>query len=261
MKRKRKIIFIPMYNCGPQISRVLRKFNSDICQDFEEVLIVDNGSTDNSLEAATEAKKNIKNLKVTIVKNVENYNLGGSHKVAFNYAVDKSFDYIVVLHGDDQGDVRDVLPVFKNDDYVNYDCILGSRFMKGSRLNGYSKFRIYGNLVINLVGSIFSGKIIKDMGAGLNIYNVEMLKDRFYLSFPNGLTFNYYLLFYTVAIKRRFKFFPLSWSEDDQVSNLNLFNHSKEWLEVLLKFIFQRKIFLKGTEKNRDYKFEVYSDT
>ena len=88
------------------------------------------------------------------------------------------------------------------------------------------------------------------MGAGLNIYNVEMLKDRFYLNFPNGLTFNYYLLFYTVAIKRRFKFFPLSWSEDDQVSNLNLINHAKEWLEVLLKFIIQRKQFLKGTEKN-----------
>ena len=91
--------------------------------------------------------------------------------------------------------------------------------------------------------------------------DVEMLKDRFYLSFPNGLTFNYYLLFYTVAIKRRFRFFPLNWGEDDQVSNLNLFNHLKEWLEVLFKFIFQRGKFLKGTEKNRDYKFEVYSDT
>ena len=114
--------------------------------------------------------------------------------------------------------------------------------------------------IVNSKG-IFSGKVIKDMGAGLNIYNVEMLKDRFYLSFPNGLTFNYYLLFYTVAIKRRFRFFPLNWGEDDQVSNLNLFNHLKEWLEVLFKFIFQRGKFLKGTEKNRDYKFEVYSDT
>ena len=65
MKRKRKLIFIPMYNCGPQISRVLRKFNSDICYDFEEVLIVDNGSTDNSLEAAMEAANNIKNIKVS----------------------------------------------------------------------------------------------------------------------------------------------------------------------------------------------------
>ena len=45
---------------------------------------------------------------------------------------------------------------------------------------------------------------------------------KFYLNFPNGLTFNYYLLFYTVAKKLSFKFFPLSWREDDQVSNLNL---------------------------------------
>jgi glycosyltransferase involved in cell wall biosynthesis len=259
MNKQKNIIFIPMFNCETQISRVLEKFDNEVCSNFDEILIVDNRSTDRSIEIVSNAAKNIKGITVTIVKNVENYNLGGSHKVAFNYAVDHDYNFLVIVHGDDQGDIRDIIPVMKENNLEEFDCILGSRFMFKSKLKGYSYFRIFGNLGINLVGSLLSRRIIKDMGAGLNLYNVKMLKSKFYLNFPNGLTFNYYLLFYTVAKQLSFKFFPLSWREDDQVSNLNLFNHVKEWLGVLKKFLFHRNDFLEGTEEARDYKFEHYS--
>ena len=36
-----------MYNCEQQISRVLSKINADVCKNFDKILIVDNGSTDN----------------------------------------------------------------------------------------------------------------------------------------------------------------------------------------------------------------------
>tara|TARA_A100001015_G_scaffold309819_1_gene409971 strand:- start:404 stop:1189 length:786 start_codon:yes stop_codon:yes gene_type:complete len=261
MSKLKKLIFIPMYNCENQISRVLDKVDSDVCKNFDKILIVDNGSTDNSVAVAKEALKKIENLSVTIVINLENYNLGGSHKVAFNYAVDNDYNFLVVVHGDDQGDIRDILPVINKKSYLGLDCVLGSRFMQQSKLEGYSNFRIYGNIGINLIGSVISRRVIKDMGAGLNLYNVEMLKDKFYLNFPNGLTFNYYLLFYTVAKKLSFKFFPLSWREDDQLSNLNLFNHVKEWLTVIFIFLFKRKDFMRGTEKKREYNYEIYYDS
>ena len=35
-------------------------------------------------------------------------------KVAFNYAVKNKFDYVIVLHGDDQGNIHDLLPFLKN---------------------------------------------------------------------------------------------------------------------------------------------------
>ena len=261
MNQQKKMIFIPMYNCEQQIGRVLNKINNDVCNNFDKILIVDNGSTDNGVTVAKELLKKINGISSTIVKNSDNYNLGGSHKVAFNYAVDNNYDFLVVLHGDDQGDINDVLPIFGSDDYKKLDCVLGSRFMNDSKLKGYSKFRIYGNICINLVASVICRRFIKDMGAGLNLYNVDMLKNKFYLDFPNGLTFNYYLLFYTAAKKLKFKFFPLTWREDDQVSNLNLFNHVKEWLGVIFKFIFNRKDFMKGTEQKKQYTFDVYYDS
>tara|TARA_B100001093_G_C26852997_1_gene1025999 strand:- start:910 stop:1695 length:786 start_codon:yes stop_codon:yes gene_type:complete len=261
MNQQKKIIFIPMYNCEKQISRVLNTINTDVCNNFDKILIVDNGSTDNGVFVAEESLKKINGISSTIVKNSDNYNLGGSHKVAFNYAVDNNYDFLVVLHGDDQGDIKDILPIISSDDYKKLDCVLGSRFMINSKLKGYSKFRIYGNLGINFIASLICRRFIKDMGAGLNLYNVAMLRNKFYLNFPNGLTFNYYLLFYTVGKKLKFKFFPLSWREDDQVSNLNLVKHVKEWLAVIFTFIFYRESFMRGTEENKEYTFDIYYDS
>ena len=36
MKQQKKIIFIPMYNCEQQISRVLSKINADVCNNFDK---------------------------------------------------------------------------------------------------------------------------------------------------------------------------------------------------------------------------------
>ena len=86
--------------------------------------------------------------------------------------------------------------------------------------------------------------MLYDLGAGLNVYNMKMLENKFYLKFPNGLTFNYYMTFYTVGIKASFKYFPLTWREEDQISNLNMMNHFKEWLIVLKDYLFNFNEFL-----------------
>ena len=83
--------------------------------------------------------------------------LGGSHKVAFQYAVQHNFDYLIVLHGDDQGDIRDVLPLVHSGRHRKYDCCLGSRFMPESRIKGYSTLRVVGNYGFNWLFSLVAG--------------------------------------------------------------------------------------------------------
>ena len=183
MIKEKIIVFIPMYNCESQIPRVLAKFDESACKIFDEILIVDNGSTDDSIKSAKLAAEKRENIKITIVQNVENYNLGGSHKVAFNYALENNYDYLVVIHGDDQGDINDVVPLLVDGLHRDWDSLLGSRFLKHSKLIGYSRFRIIGNLGLNFLGSIICRRILHDLGSGLNIYKVKMLEDKFYLRF------------------------------------------------------------------------------
>ena len=151
LEMKEKIlVFIPMYNCEKQIVRVLDQLNGEIKKYISEAIIVNNRSTDNGEQAAIEKiKKMNAGFPIKVLKNRENYGLGGSHKVAFNYAIENNFDYIIVLHGDDQGSISDMIPVLKNGAFKKYDCCLGGRFAKGSKLVGYSKFRTFGNLWTN----------------------------------------------------------------------------------------------------------------
>lgn len=256
------LIFIPMYNCEKQIFRVLGRIAALPEEEqklFSQVLVVDNRSEDGSLQSA-EIAMDLLSIPVKLIRNCENYSLGGSHKVAFGYAIENGFDYVVVLHGDDQGDLADLVPYVKEGIHRKLDSLLGSRFSKGSRLVNYSRFRIFGNKVFNLFASLCAGRRIYDLGSGLNIYKTTYLKERFYLPYPNDLSFNVFLLLYGIYAKSEFRFFPLTWREEDQISNARLWKQTKRMLKLMFTYVFRRKkVFaMKENEYSAiDYRFEV----
>lgn len=234
MKNKHKILlFIPAYNCEKQITRVLDQLSPEVMTYITEVIVVNNRSTDNTEEAVKSYIENHKRLPITLLRNRENYGLGGSHKVAFEYACEHGFDYVIVLHGDDQGRIADFLDVMETGYYEKYDCILGARFMPGSRLEGYSLFRTIGNIVYDFLFAFVTGKRIYDLGSGLNMYSTEMLKDKFYQKFPDNLMFNYCMVMASEYYGHNIKFFPISWRETDQVSNVKMANQAIKVLSML----------------------------
>lgn len=240
--REKLLVFIPGYNCEKQIVRVLKQFDKNVLKYIDEIIFVNNRSTDNTEKAVLEYKKENKELPIKVLRNDENYNLGGSHKIAFNYALKNKFDYLIVLHGDDQGDIHDLLPYLENEEYKKFDCLLGSRFLKDSKLKGYSKFRIFGNKVFNIIYSMCIGKRIKDLGSGLNMYNTKIFENKFYHKFPDKLTFNCCMLFAADFYKHTMKFFSITWREEDQISNVKMFSQAKITLKMALKYRFNKKV-------------------
>lgn len=246
------LLFIPMYNCEKQIVRVLGQLNDEVCEYITEVIVVNNRSTDNGEKAVIDYLAHNKiNTNVRLLRNRENYGLGGSHKVAFNYAIKNSFDYVIVLHGDDQGDISNIMPYLKNEEYKKYDCFLGARFMKGSNLEGYSKFRTFGNKVYNILFSIGVGKRIYDLGSGLNMYNVNILKNNFYYKYKDNLMFNYCMILGSAYHKHNIKFFSIIWREDDQVSNVKMVNQAITVLKLLGSYIINKKKFVNAEHRDR----------
>ena len=129
---KKILLFIPMYNCEKQVIRVLKQLTDEVCNYLNEIIIVNNRSTDNGEIVVKEYLSEHKfPIKVKLLRNDSNYGLGGSHKVAFQYAVEYDFEYVILLHGDDQGDISNIIPYLKSGEYEKYDCFLGARFMKG----------------------------------------------------------------------------------------------------------------------------------
>ena len=108
---ERFLVFIPAYNCEKQVPRVLNQLlDRQVAAMVTECIVVNNRSTDGTEAAVQSWMQAHPQAPVRLLRNDQNYGLGGSHKVAFQYAVQHNFDYLIVLHGDDQGDIRDVLP-------------------------------------------------------------------------------------------------------------------------------------------------------
>ena len=246
------LLFIPMYNCEKQIVRVLGQLKPDVCRELTEVIVVNNRSTDNGEAAAMRyLEEHPLPIPVSLLRNDDNYGLGGSHKVAFEYAMEHDFDYVIVLHGDDQGDIANILPHLQSRVYRKYDCFLGARFMRGSKLQGYSAFRTFGNWVYNLLFSIGTGRRIYDLGSGLNMYKVSSLKSRFYEKYKDNLMFNYCMILGSSYYRQNMRFFPILWREDDQVSNVKMVNQAIVVLKLLGSYIVNRKGFIAAEHRDK----------
>lgn len=237
MKELKILVAIPAYNCEKQIGRVLQGFDVNLLSRVEKVIVIDDRGGDKTAEVAQKAIKQLRlpQPKVEVVQNVHNLGLGGSHKMAFLYGEQMGADYVAILHGDDQAktqELNNLIDVAEKDPAIG--AILGCRFMKGSKLAGYSKQRTWGNRVINVAYSIVAMRSSRDLGSGLNLFRLRDLKDHRYLGFDDRMTFNIDLLLDYFTKKTLIKFVPITWQEEDQVTNARNFTIAKIALRQLL---------------------------
>ena len=132
--------------------------------------------------------------------------------------------------------------------------------MRGSNLAGYSAFRAFGNRVFNVLFSLVCRRALKDLGSGLNVFAVPVLRDRYYLKCPDDLRFNYCLTLAIVAKNLDYHFFPISWREEDQASNVRLFRQAAETLGLLWQFGLSRRRFMaedRSSSPGRAYTSQV----
>ena len=238
------LVFIPAYNCEKQVPRVLSQLlDARIAPWVGECIVVNNRSTDGTEAAVQDWCRRHPEAPVHLLRNDQNYGLGGSHKVAFGYAVAHGYDHLVVLHGDDQGAIADLLPILQDGTYKKYDCCLGSRFMKDSRIRGYSTLRVVGNHGFN---ALFSG---------LNLYAVAPLRNGYYKKFPDTLYFNDCMILALCQLKQKVLFFPISWREEDQVSNNKLTSFGISLLKLCGRYLRSPRDFV-----SREWRDKIIDD-
>jgi glycosyltransferase involved in cell wall biosynthesis len=256
----RILVFIPCYNCERQIGRVLQQFRCIPPASFDEILVLDNRSTDGTVNVALESAADVVGFRFIVARNRENYNLGGSHKAVFAYAEAEEFSHVVVLHGDDQGRIADVLPLLASGAHREHDACLGARFMAGSRIEGYSPVRRMGNRAFNLIFSIALRRRVADLGSGLNVFSRTVFPREITTHLPDDLYFNPYLLTAMADRQMRILFFPISWREDDQVSNVRIVSQALKTLGAAREYLTSRRALRSGEHRKTrraEYAFDV----
>jgi len=109
-----------------------------------EIVVVDDGSTDKTWSVLAGLQRQNPSLKL-----VKNEGLHGYGRAVVKGIDSASGDGVVVMMADESDDCRDVARYYK---LLNegWDCVFGSRFMKGGGVIDYPWFKLWINRLANL---------------------------------------------------------------------------------------------------------------
>lgn len=173
-------IVLPVYNEEAVISTTLKKiFDLFARLDTEcEVIAVDDGSSDKSLEVLKELESEFPEL-LSVIHHPYNKGNGATIKTGIKAA---SGDYIICMDIDGQHDPEDILAMLP---YLeDYDLVVGARPFKSDG----TWYRNIANKFYNRLASSLTDFKIEDLTSGYRIFRAEVVK-KFYHLFPQRFSY------------------------------------------------------------------------
>ncbi|MBT4511381.1 MAG: glycosyltransferase family 2 protein [Chloroflexi bacterium] len=164
-EQKLKIIAaIPCFNEERFIGSVVAKAKKYV----DRVIVIDDGSTDDSAEIA-------KSAGATVYRHEENRGYGAAIASALERGRSKKADILVILDGDGQHDPKEIPHLVKPILDDEADVVVGSRFLE--KENRSPIYRRVGQRILTTATNIGSGHKLSDSQSGCRAYSAKALKE------------------------------------------------------------------------------------
>lgn len=224
-------IIIPSYNEEKRLSKTLISVDNYLKkQNYDyEILVVNDGSKDNTVKIANELKKTIKNLR--IIDNQENH---GKGYVVRQGMIEAKGDYRLFSDADNSTSIDHIermWPWFEK----GYDVVIGSRDVKGSILNPPQPwFRrvIFGNGFKFIRKIIIGLWFINDTQCGFKCFSKKAAENIFSMARVDGFAFDVEILKIAKRFNYKIKEVPIVWINDLE-SKVKLKHVFKMFVEML----------------------------
>ena len=163
-------IIIPVYNEERNLFRLAQRLHNvldNIMGVRNEIIFINDGSTDNSLEILLRLKKHYKNIKIISF----DYNLGQTAAMQRGFEETRG-DVIVTMDADLQNFPEDI-PILINKLNRGFDIICGWRYRRKDKLFSKKLPSFLSNFLIKAV----AGMHIHDAGCSLRAYRKRAVKN------------------------------------------------------------------------------------
>ena len=162
------IIYMPALNEEEGISDVIKSLPKKI-EGIDEikVLVVDDGSTDDTAKKAKQSDADV-------VSHNVNKGVGSAFQSAVQYALENEADILVSIDADRQFNSEQIPEIIQPILKDKADMVTGNRFEDGMPKD-MPKSKYWGNTQMSRLISIISGQKFRDVSCGFRAYNREAL--------------------------------------------------------------------------------------
>lgn len=215
--RPRVIVVMPAYNAA---STLARTYNDMPRHAFDEVVLVDDASQDNTAQLAAE-------LGLTVLRHSTNRGYGANQKTCYRYALDRGAETIVMLHPDYQYDPK-VLPSLTapvhegTADVVLASRMLGDPLRGGPLQNGMPLYKYFFNKLLTWVENRALGTYFSEFHTGYRAFSRRALEAVPFDRNDDDFVFDNQMIVQLLLAKCRFKETPVITNYHAEASSVNL---------------------------------------
>ena len=210
-------IIIPAYNESATIGDIIKKIKELYPE--SEVIVVNDGSSDNTAEAAKDAG--------AIVYS-HPYNIGNGAAIKSGIRI-ASGETLVFMDGDGQHNPEDIGRMLEC--FPEYDMVVGAR-PKGKQV---SLFRGAGNRILNWLAGYVARFRVQDLTSGFRAVKAEIAYNLLYL-LPNTYSYPTTITLGVLRSGRSLKYIPIDINRRKKgSSNISLFRDGVRFFMIITK--------------------------
>ncbi|MDC1060380.1 glycosyltransferase family 2 protein [Alphaproteobacteria bacterium] len=165
-------IIIPVYNEENYLESLFNDLVKYFNYDDVEVIVVNDGSYDDSYNILEKLKKNSYMFEYQLINLTRNFGKGYAVREGAKNSTGK---YLLLQDADLELDIKDskeIYEIISNDDEI--DCIFGSRYLSGKlKKHNYFINELIGKLN-TLIFNLFFGQSLSDIHCGLKIFSRDV---------------------------------------------------------------------------------------